>query len=39
VPVRTEVVPFPLDEANEALDALRTGHVRGAAVLVVDTSQ
>jgi alcohol dehydrogenase, propanol-preferring len=36
VPVRTEVVPFPLEEANQALDALRGGHVRGAAVLVVD---
>ena len=35
VPVRTEVVPFPLEEANDALDALRSGHVRGAAVLVV----
>lgn len=32
VPVRTEVVPFPLEEANEALDALRGG-IRGAAVL------
>lgn len=37
VPVRTEVVPFPLDEANEALEALRGGRVRGAAVLVVDS--
>jgi alcohol dehydrogenase, propanol-preferring len=36
VPVRTEVVPFPLEEANEALEALRGGRVRGAAVLVVD---
>ena len=36
VPVRTEVVPFPLEEANEALDALRGGRIRGAAVLVVD---
>lgn len=36
VPVRTAVVPFPLEEANEALAALRGGHVRGAAVLVVD---
>ena len=36
VPVRTEVVPFPLEEANQALDALRGGHFRGAAVLVVD---
>jgi propanol-preferring alcohol dehydrogenase len=35
VPVRTEIVPFPLEEANEALDALRGGRVRGAAVLVV----
>jgi propanol-preferring alcohol dehydrogenase len=36
VPVRTEVMPFPLDAANEALEALRGGRVRGAAVLVVD---
>jgi propanol-preferring alcohol dehydrogenase len=36
VPVRTEVVPFPLEEANEALNALRGGGIRGAAVLVVD---
>ena len=33
VPVRTEVELFPLERANEALDALRTGAVRGAAVL------
>jgi len=38
VPVRTEVMTFPLEEANEALDTLRGGHVRGAAVLVVDES-
>jgi propanol-preferring alcohol dehydrogenase len=36
VPVRTEVRSFPLSEANEALDALRKGLIRGAAVLVVD---
>jgi alcohol dehydrogenase, propanol-preferring len=36
VPVRTEVVPFPLEQANQALDALRGGHLRGAAVLIVD---
>jgi alcohol dehydrogenase, propanol-preferring len=36
VPVRTEVVPYPLEEANQALEALRGGHLRGAAVLVVD---
>lgn len=35
VPVRTEVQPFPLSEANEALDALRRGKIRGAAVLTV----
>ena len=36
VPVRTEVVPFPLSESNEALHRLRTGQLRGAAVLVPD---
>src|SRR5215211_2888145 len=35
VPVRTEVETFPLESANEALDRLRAGEVRGAAVLVV----
>src|SRR5262245_27873733 len=35
VPVRTEVETFPLAAANEALDRLRKGRVRGAAVLVV----
>jgi alcohol dehydrogenase, propanol-preferring len=35
VPVRTEVELFPLERANEALDALRSGRVRGAAVLVM----
>ena len=34
VPVRTEVQPYPLSEANRALDDLRSGNVRGAAVLV-----
>ena len=33
VPVRTEVEVFPLEQANEALDRLRHGKVRGAAVL------
>jgi propanol-preferring alcohol dehydrogenase len=36
VPVRTEVERFPLAQANEALDRLRRGEVRGAAVLVVE---
>jgi propanol-preferring alcohol dehydrogenase len=34
VPVRTEVTPYPLARANEALADLREGRVRGAAVLV-----
>ena len=33
VPVRTEVNPFPLESANEALDLLRSGKLQGAAVL------
>jgi propanol-preferring alcohol dehydrogenase len=32
--VRTEVEPFPLERANEALARLRAGKLRGAAVLV-----
>jgi len=36
VPVRTHVQPFSLEKANEALDALRTGKIEGAAVLVVE---
>jgi propanol-preferring alcohol dehydrogenase len=36
VPVRTEVEIFPLEHANEALERLRGGEVRGAAVLRVD---
>ena len=35
VPVRTEVRLYPLDQANSALDDLRHGRVRGAAVLSV----
>jgi propanol-preferring alcohol dehydrogenase len=34
VPVHTVVTPFPLEEANEALDRLRSGKLQGAAVLV-----
>jgi propanol-preferring alcohol dehydrogenase len=34
VPVRTEVVRYPLERANEALADLREGRLRGAAVLV-----
>jgi propanol-preferring alcohol dehydrogenase len=35
VPVQTEVTTFPLEEANEALDRLRGGNLRGAAVLLL----
>jgi len=35
VPVHTETTVFPLNDANEALDALRQGRINGAAVLVV----
>ena len=33
VPIRTEVETFALEHANEALDALRSGRIRGSAVL------
>jgi alcohol dehydrogenase, propanol-preferring len=35
VPVRTQVETFPLEEANAALDRLRAGDLRGAAVLLL----
>jgi propanol-preferring alcohol dehydrogenase len=35
VPVRTEVEVHPLEAANEALDSIRSGSLRGAAVLKV----
>jgi propanol-preferring alcohol dehydrogenase len=35
VPVRTEVEVYPLEEANQALDDLRAGRFRGAAVLQI----
>jgi propanol-preferring alcohol dehydrogenase len=34
VPVRTSVESFPLEEASEALERLRKGRIRGAAVLL-----
>ena len=34
VPVKTTVVPFPLAQANIALDRLRNGELTGAAVLI-----
>jgi propanol-preferring alcohol dehydrogenase len=35
VPVRTRVTEYPLEDANRALDDLRGGRLRGAAVLVI----
>jgi alcohol dehydrogenase, propanol-preferring len=35
VPVKTEVIPMPLNEANEALNLLREGKVEGALVLEI----
>jgi len=35
IPLRTETRLFPLHEANEALAALRSGKIQGAAVLVM----
>jgi len=35
IPVRTDVETFPLESANEALDRLRAGELRGAAVLLL----
>jgi len=36
VPVRTEVHPYPLEKANDALNDLREGRFNGAAVIVID---
>ncbi len=38
VPVRSETVAYPLGKANQALDDLRNGRIRGAAVLVMGSS-
>jgi propanol-preferring alcohol dehydrogenase len=38
VPIHTQVEAFPLTAANEALAALRSGNIQGAAVLLVDSS-
>jgi len=35
VPLRVSAEPLPLEEANEGLDRLRSGRLRGAAVLTV----
>jgi alcohol dehydrogenase, propanol-preferring len=35
VPVRTRTSPYPLEQANQALDDLRAGRLQGAAVLTL----
>ena len=35
IPIQTQVTSFPLSEANEALNALRAGKIKGSAVLAV----
>jgi propanol-preferring alcohol dehydrogenase len=39
VPLRVEVQEYELEEANEALAALRSGNVRGAKVLKISASE
>jgi len=36
VPVKTEVIPYPLAQTNQALNDLRAGRFTGAAVIIVD---
>src|SRR6195256_3770968 len=36
IPVRSQTETFPLEEANTALDKLRSGKLNGAAVLAID---
>ncbi len=35
-PIRTHPTPYPLAQANQALDDLRAGRLQGAAVLTID---
>lgn len=35
IPIKTEVTPYPLEKANEALDDLRNGRFKGAAVITL----
>jgi propanol-preferring alcohol dehydrogenase len=34
LPIKTETVPYRLEEANQALEDLRAGRIKGAAVLI-----
>ena len=35
IPLRVQIETYPLENANEALNDLRAGHVRGAKVLII----
>jgi alcohol dehydrogenase, propanol-preferring len=35
VPVKTRPLPYPLEQANDALNDLRAGRLQGAAVLQI----
>jgi propanol-preferring alcohol dehydrogenase len=39
VPVQTRPLPYPLEQANQALDDLRAGRLQGAAVLHINPSR
>lgn len=39
IPLRVETQAYPLEKANEALADLRTGHLRGAKVLIISGTQ
>jgi len=39
IPVRTQVCRYTLEEANQALDDLRKGRIKGAAVLEIGTDR
>jgi propanol-preferring alcohol dehydrogenase len=35
IPIKTEVTPYPLNKASEALEDLRHGRFTGAGVIVI----
>jgi propanol-preferring alcohol dehydrogenase len=39
VPVRAQTETFPLEEANVALDRLRSGKLNGSGVLVINSDR
>ncbi len=39
IPITSQVTTYPLERANEAIDAVRSGRVHGAAVLVINADE